>query len=275
MIRFPFSRSSLQTAALAVVAASAAVPAVARAEAPATRTPGQLTVGLSLPSEGFQVGVVKDSQVLYARGLEIDLANALAKKLELTGTTFVQNQFGQILAPGAKSWDLALAEVTITPTRATHVDLSVPYLRADQGVLLSQFVRTPPTRISGMKALRLCAQSGTTGVQTIKRTVRPTVKPTWQADVPSMMLALQLGRCDAVVYDLPTLASLKDRAPLRYGTLAGKIATGERYGVVLSKGSALTPRVNQAITALTADGTLAQLQRTWLSVSLNAVRALK
>ena len=37
-----------------------------------------------MPSEGFQVGVVKGSQVIYAQGFEIDLARALAKQLGLT-----------------------------------------------------------------------------------------------------------------------------------------------------------------------------------------------
>lgn len=255
--------------------AATAAPSATAEPAP-TRTAGQLTVGLSMPSEGFQVGVVNGGTVTYARGLEVDLAREIAKRLELAPEpVFTQNTFSMLVAPGAKSWDLALAQATITPARATHVDFSVPYLRADQGVLLSQYVRTTPTTISGLRKLRLCAERGTTAVQVVKTKIKPTAKPTWQPDEGTMLLALQLGRCDAVVSDLPVLATLKDRAPVRYGVLAGKISTGEQYGVVLPKGSVLTPRVNAAIEALTADGTLAQLQRTWLSVTLSNVRTLR
>jgi len=47
------------------------------------------------------------------------------------------------------------------------------------------------------------------------------------------------------VYDSPVLATLKARAPLRYGTLLGVIATGEQYGIALPKGSTLSPAREQ------------------------------
>src|SRR6185503_4119719 len=58
----------------------------AQAAPPPTMVPGTLTVGVSMPSEGFQVGVVDGSRVIYAQGLEIDLANELSGRLELMST---------------------------------------------------------------------------------------------------------------------------------------------------------------------------------------------
>ena len=256
----------------ALLACAAAAPAVP----PATVAPGRLTVGVALPSEGFQVGVVKDTNVLYARGLEIDLARALATRLGLTGgAAFYQSPLATLLAPGAKPWDLALAQATITTARARNVDFSVPYMRVDQGVLTSQFLRTTPRSIAGLRRLHLCAESGTTGADIITNRIRPTTDALAVGDVPTLLLYLQLGRCDAIVSDLPSLATLKERAPRRYGVLAGLIRTGEQYGAVLPRGSALTPAVNAAITALRADGTLARLQRRWLSVNLSQVRTLR
>jgi polar amino acid transport system substrate-binding protein len=261
-------------AALATITACALLTGTAAAAPPATTTPGQLTIGLSMPSEGFQVGVVKGTEVIYARGLEVDMANDLARRLELQGVTFVQSAFPKLLAPGTKPWDLAVAQVTITSARAANVDFSVPYMQADQGVLLSQFVRSSPRSIAGLRGLRLCAEKGSTGVDTITRRIRPTRSPKLIANVPTLLLYLQNGRCDAVVYDLPSLASLKTRAPRRYGPLAGLIRTGEQYGVVLPKGSALLKPVNRAIRAMLEDGTVARLQRTWLDVDLSKVRTL-
>lgn len=266
-------RKRMLIAAVAAAGAVTATPAVAAP--PTTITPGTLTVGLAMPSEGFQVGVVNGSEVTYAKGLEIDLARAITTRLELTATTFVQEEFPKILATGPKTWDLAVAQATITPARRTHVDFSSSYLDADQGVLLSQYVRTVPTSLSGLRRLRLCAQLRTTGVTTVRGKVKPTAKVRWFKDVPGLMLALQVGTCDAVVYDLPTLATLKDRAPARYGALAGRIVTGEQYGVVLPKGSALTDRVSSVIAALRSDGTLARLQREWLSRSISSVKPLR
>ena len=67
------------------------------------------------------------------------------------------------------------------------------------------------------------------------------------------MLNLQTGRCDVVVYDAPTLGTLKARAPDRYGPFVGVIRTGEEYGISLPKGSPLLGPVNEALTSLLSD----------------------
>jgi polar amino acid transport system substrate-binding protein len=260
--------------ALLCVVAFACLAGPAAAAPPATLTPGQLTVGLSMPTEGFQVGVVNGAQVIYARGFEIDLANELTRRLELQGAAFSQNAFEALLAAGAKTWDIALAEVTITRARARNVDFSVPYMTVDQGVLVSQFLRSTPRSAAALRRLRLCAQRGTTGADVIARRIRPARAPTLVADIPGLMLYLQTGRCDAIVADLPMLATLKARAPRRYGEVTGKIRTGERYGVVLPKGSTLTGPVDAALTAMRADGTITRLQRPWLALNLSSVPTL-
>ena len=76
-----------------------------------------LTVGINLPSEGFQVGAAKGSTVVFAQGLEIDLARALAAKLRLRRAVFVQSRFDQSLSPGPKRFDMAVAQITVTKTR--------------------------------------------------------------------------------------------------------------------------------------------------------------
>jgi Bacterial extracellular solute-binding proteins, family 3 len=50
---------------------------------------------------------------------------------------------------GVKPWDLAIAEITITPARRRLVDFSIPYMRVDQGVLLAQTVDPIPRTIDG------------------------------------------------------------------------------------------------------------------------------
>ena len=62
---------------LAAVVAALAAAGAGGAAAPPTKQAGTLTVGLAMPSEGFQVGIVKGSEVVYAQGFEIDLARAL------------------------------------------------------------------------------------------------------------------------------------------------------------------------------------------------------
>jgi len=91
--------------ALVLVASPGAAP-------PPTLTPGVLTVGVALPSDGFEVGIVKGSQVIYAQGFDIDLARALSKQLELDKAVFVQSRFDRLFSSGSKPWDVAIAQIT-------------------------------------------------------------------------------------------------------------------------------------------------------------------
>jgi ABC-type amino acid transport substrate-binding protein len=78
-----------------------------------------------------------------------------------------------------------------------------------------------------------------------------------------------------VVYDAPTLGTLKARAPDRYGPFVGVIKTGEHYGVALPKGSPLLGTVDAALGALIADGTVQRLQKKWLSANLATLPVLQ
>jgi ABC-type amino acid transport substrate-binding protein len=240
-----------------------------------TVTPGQLTVGVSLPSEGFEVGIAKGDQVLYAQGFDIDLARALAKQLGLPRIAFVQSQFGRLFSSGAKPWDVAIAQITITEQRRRTADFTQPYMSVDQGVLAAQTVVPAPTTLAALRPLRICALAKSTGADAATGTIVPTTPVRLLGNVPTLMLDLQTGRCQAVVYDAPTLGTLKARAPDRYGPFVGVIRTGEKYGVALPKGSPLRSRVNAALGALVANGTFQRLQRTWLTTNLGALPVLR
>jgi polar amino acid transport system substrate-binding protein len=262
-------------AGLAVLAAMVVAPA-AHAAPPPTLVPETLTVGLQLPTQGFQVGSVVGTDVVYARGLEIDLARALAQRLELPNVRFVQEpRFANIFAPGAKAWDLALAQVTITRARAVNVDFSTPYLRASQGVLLREELRPRPKTLKALRGLRLCAERGTTGEDAVFDRIDPTVRPIL---LPSLRVLLQYfadRRCDAAVSDAPILGAERAAVPDRYGPLAGQIPTQERYGAVLPNGSAIKPAVDVALKALVADGTVAALSKRWLTVDVAKLPVLR
>ena len=259
-----------------LAAAALGAGAAAASAAPATGTPGTLTVGLNLPSDGFQVGAVQGRTVVAARGFEIDLTQALQAKLGLSSLAMLQEPvFTKLLAPGPKPWDMAVAQATITPARAANVDFSVPYLTADQGVLLSLQTTARPASLAELKGLKLCAQKGSTGADLIAQRIRPTAAPTLPNSVTVLIRGLRSGACQAVVFDAPGLATLRAAVPGRYGPMAGIIPTGERYGVVFPKGSKLRGPVNRAIAALKKDGTMATIQKKWLSQDLTKLPVLR
>jgi polar amino acid transport system substrate-binding protein len=253
----------LAALALAFAAATAA------ADPPPTLQPGTLTVGLNMPTPGFEVGSVRGHSVLFARGFEIDLARAIATKLGIAKVAFYQEpQFPRLIAGGPKPWDIALGEVTITDERSQRLSFSVPYLDADEGVLLRRGLTPTPKTLAELAGLHLCTQAATTSVDVISTRVQPTTPARLFGNVTLLLNALQTKRCDAVVYDAPILATLRAQVPQRYGPLAGVIATGEQYGVVMPLGSPLVPAVNSAISALIAQGRIATLTKRWLSTDL-------
>lgn len=259
----------------AVVAVALALVGSGSAAAPATIEPGTLTVGIAMPSEGFQVGIVKGSEVVYAQGLEIDLARAVAARMGLRRTAFVQNRFDRLFSAGPKPFDVGIGEISITPARRSTVTFSVPYMSVDQGVLAAQSVDPVPTTTAGLKSLRVCALRKSTGAEVARKSIAPTSPVIEIGNVPSLMLDVQTGRCDVVVYDLPALATLKARAPDRYGPFVGLFRTRERYGIALPQGSPLAASVNTALRSLLADGSVDRLVKKWLTIDPSTLRVLR
>lgn len=260
---------------IAGVLASALGVAVAAAAPPPTLSPGQLTVGVSMPSEGFQVGVVRGSEVIYAQGFEIDLARALALRLELPEAVFIQSRFDRLYSGGQKPWDVAIAEITITPARRSTVDFTRAYMTVDQGVLGAQTLTAIPKTVAGLRALRICALRKSTGAEVAQRRIAPTRPVLLVGNVPALMLDLQTGRCEAAVYDAPALGTLKARAPKRYGPFIGVLKTNEKYGIAVPRGSGLLKRVDRALASLIADGSVEALQRKWVTAHLEQLRVLR
>ena len=263
---------------LAAVAVTFVLTATAGAapELLPTKTTGVLTVGLAMPAAGFQVGSVRGRQVVLAKGLEIELARILARRLGLPRTRYLNERFfSTLLAPGQKDWDIALAEISVTPARAKRVDFSTPYLSADQGVLLRLGLPPIPTSIAALRPLQLCAERATTGGRLLVKTIKPRRKPMLLSDPSDLTYALFTKRCDAIVADAPTLAVLRRQAPDRYGPLVGRIVTREKYAIALEKGSSLRPRIDAAVRAVIKDGTLEHLRRRWLGVDTAKLPALR
>ncbi len=179
------------------------------------------------------------SHVIYAQGFDIDLALDIAKRLDLKRVQFVQSSFGDLISRGKKPWDIAVAQITVTAARSRNLTFSPPYMTVDQGVLAAKSVSPVPTTMAGLRSLQVCALRGSTGADVARARIAP-YRPILQPDsVPVLMLDLQNGVCQAVVYDAPSLGALKDAAPEYYGAFVGLIPTGEQYGVAMPEGSPL------------------------------------
>jgi polar amino acid transport system substrate-binding protein len=261
---------------LAVAAVATTTPAAsARTSAPPTMHPGALVVGLNPPAVGFQVGTLRGNKVLNPRGFEIDLTVAIAKKLGIPASkiSYLNIPFDTLFRPGSKPFDFAFEEATITAARSRAVDFSAPYFNANQGVLLNKSAKAPHS-LADLKQMPLCAQTATTGLDYVQHKLHASHVSIYNT-TSAAFSALQVGRCDAFVMDVPIVASQKKTKPSAYGAVAGQIVTNEQYGAVLAKGSKLTAPLSNAIKALTKDGTIGKLQKKWFAIDVSEIPVLK
>jgi polar amino acid transport system substrate-binding protein len=263
--------TALATVAVAVGLTAGPAGAKPQADPPGLKTPGQLTVGLSMPSPGFQnvTPLPSGNNVLPARsipkGQEIDMVKAIAKQLGLKKIVYIQNNFQNMYLPGPKKWDIGLAEMTITAERKKNIDFSVSYLNANQGVMVRKGLSPLPKSLADLKNIVLCAQIGTTGAAYIKDRVQPKKKALYPQTTTIMYQQLKSKRCDAALYDAPILGAQRFQEPKAYGPIVGQIVTNEQYGAAFQKGSKLRPAVNKAIKKLLANGTIGKETQKWLT----------
>ncbi len=260
-------------ALVAVAALAVTLAAVAAAGSAPTMKQGTLVVAFGDSAVNFAAGTVHGSTYVNPKGYEVDLSKAIAKNLHLK-TQFVYSPWAKLFAPGHKSFDISFQEATITAPRKKSVDFTSSYFNANQGVLLSKHAKVPHS-IADLKSLQTCAQTDTTGLTWIQQKLHPSKKELVYQSTSAAFLAVQVGRCDALVLDTPIVASEKKAHPKSYGIVGGQIVTHEQYGAVLAKHSKLTPLVNAQIKKLWRNGTIAKLQKKWFNIDFSKIPTLK
>jgi polar amino acid transport system substrate-binding protein len=214
---------------------------------------GTLTIVTSLPGPGFFDGSDTDVTKLNA-GYEYDIAQALGAKLGLKVEIRNEN-FDAIVAGQAGNFDLALSQVTITADRAKVVDFTTPYFDSDQGIIAK--AGTKVATLADAQGLLWGVQTGTTGADYVKGTVKPKKDPQVYQQLSDGFTALAAGQVDAFMMDTPIVLS---EAAKSAGKLAvvGQFKTGEQYGGILPKGSANTAAINALLKGLKDDGSLSK-----------------
>ena len=124
------------------------------------------------------------------------------------------------------------------------------------------------TSLADLADYKLGAQTGTTSLTAVRETIKPNTEPAVFEDTNAAKQALLNGQVDGIVADLPT-AFYITASEIEDSVIAGQFqpVTGEQeqFGMLFQKGNPLVDCVNQALAALTSDGTLDQLQQQWLS----------
>ncbi len=210
------------------------------------------------------------------KGFESAVAYAIAGELGFSAdeVTWVAVKFDNSYAPGPKTFDFDINQVSYTSERAQAVDLSDGYYFLSQSlVAVGGTPIAGATSIAELADYQFGAQVGTTSYDTIVEVIKPTKEPRVYDSNDAAIEALKNKQIDGLVVDLPT-AFFVTAVQVDGGVIVGQFppASGDQeyFSLVLAKDSPLTACVNQAIGALLADDRLDQITQEWLADKANA-----
>jgi polar amino acid transport system substrate-binding protein len=231
----------------------------------ALQSPGQLTIGTDKPA---YPPYYEGNDPTNGKGFESAVAYAVAKQLGFSNSQvkWTVVPFNSSYAPGPKHFDFDINKISITPPRAKHVDFSSPYFTAPQAVVaLKKSAAANATSLAELSNAKLGVQVGTTSLDAVDASIKPKSQPQVYNDSNDTVRALKQGRIDAIVVDLPT-AFYITAAQVQNAKIVGQFAApgGDRWGMLLAKGSKLTPCLNKALAKVSASGQLKQLQDKWM-----------
>ena len=236
----------------------------------ATVAEGKLTIATGQPA--YYPWIIDDKPET-GNGFEGAVAYAVAKQLGFADSevVWVRTTFDSAVTPGAKNFDFNLQQFSITAERAAAVDFSSAYYTAPQAIVSFKGSKIEgKTSIADLKNAKLGAAVGTTSLDAIQNQIG--IKPQVFNDNAAGVSALKNGQIDGLVVDLPTAFYLSG-VEVKDGLIVGQLpstGSGDQFGLLMSKGSALTSCVSAAVDAITADGTLAAITDKWLATDAGA-----
>jgi polar amino acid transport system substrate-binding protein len=237
----------------------------------ATNVNGELTVATDKPA---YPPYFENNDPTNGKGFESAVAYAIAGRLGISKSNvkWVTEPFNSSYAPGPKNFDFDVNQISITPQRAKAVDFSSPYYTANQAVVaLKSSDAAKAKTLADVAKANLGVQVGTTSLDAVNQVIKPDNQPKVYNNSNDVVTALKDHQIDALVTDLPTALYIT-AAQVPEATVIGQFPApgGDRWGALLSKGSALTLCVSKAVDELRASGELQKLNSRWMSQSAGA-----
>ncbi|MCB5260354.1 MAG: amino acid ABC transporter substrate-binding protein [Candidatus Cloacimonetes bacterium] len=191
-------------------------------------------------------------------GFDTELATLICEKLGLEPQFVEINWDTKEVELNAKSIDCIWNGLTIDPERKETMEITKPYVKNAQVVLMKEDAIYNGT--ASLIGKTVAAEQGSAGEDTIKADDNlkqaSYVPKTLQTEC---LMELKSGTSDAAVLDL-TLANTMTGEGTSYADIIIVDYLGEEnYGVAFRKGSDICAEVNKIFDQLVADGTMATL----------------
>lgn len=229
---------------------------------------GVLTIATDSPA--FEPWFVDDDPT-NGKGFESAVAYEVADRLGFAEDEVVWTKvrFNNSFKPGPKDFDFDINQISITEERAQVVDFSDGYYSAAQGVIALKGSKVAEaTSVADLADYKLGAQTGTTSLTAIREVIQPDEDPLVFQDTNAAKQALQNDQVDAILADVPTayyITAVEIPKASIVGQFQAETGEQEQFGMLFEKDSGLVPCVNEALAAMREDGTLAAIEKEWLS----------
>ena len=229
---------------------------------------GVLTVGSDTAFPPFE-----SMNGAVAEGFDVDLGEAIAKELGLT-MNFTSQKFDTLIPQlnAGGTFDVIMSGMTITPEREQEIPFSEPYIDSNQSITVvkGKFAKLdgndPAAINTAMTGKIIGVQSGTTGETWAKENLKGAAQITPFDDTLSAFSALNAGKVDAVVNDLPVSAYLV-KTSYTGDELVAEIPTGEQYGIGIAKANPeLKTAIDEALQKIKDSGEYKTIYMKWFGV---------
>lgn len=222
-------------------------------------TPGTLLVGTDTPYPPFEFG-----KPPHYKGFDIDLVNAIARKLDLR-VTIIDTAFDAIFMDlGRRKFDLLASAATITPERRRHVSFTKPNFDATQSLVVRRGSRIRSIR--DLAGLKVGVQDGTTGWAFARDKTRAAVVVGYRTSA-RVLSALKSRRVDAAIID-ESVARQALRRGVRGVRIAKSFSVGEKYAFAVRKGAGKLRRgINWAFARVKSEGKFKRIYRRWFHMN--------
>jgi polar amino acid transport system substrate-binding protein len=236
-----------------------------------TEKQGVLTVATDKPA---YPPYFEDDDPTNGEGFESAVAYAIGKQLGYppAKVEWTVEPFNSSYAPGPKSFDFDVNQISITPPREKTVDFSAPYYTANQAVVaLKDSEAAGAKSLAELQDAKIGVQISTTSLEAVEEEIEPSSKPEVFNSSNDVVTALKNEQIDAVVVDLPTALYLT-AVQVPQAAVVGQFSApgGDQWGALLEKESALTGCVSQAVEALRSSGELEKITQRWMSKAAGA-----
>ena len=193
-------------------------------------------------------------------GFDIDMWTAIADELELEFELRPMDFSGIIPALQTGQVDVALAGITIKPSRQEVIDFSDGYY--DSGFRMMVAADSEIASWDDLAGKTLAVKTGTSASDWAEENL-PETELRKFPNIDNAYLELRTGRVDAAMHDTPNVLYYIATAGNGQVKAVGEQMMAHQYGIGFPKGSELVGPVNEALAKMRADGRYDAIYTKW------------